>query len=297
VGMDGSAASGGGGSGGGGGGGGGSRISTDELASAVLGNILAPDLLEALGASGAPSRPTDSAVIAELPREKIEPYAQLVVRPCDGDSEEPVLELRGTGSSFGNPLSDVRGELALAEPLDGASELRGEYKGRLVLMWRGGCSFIEKVRRAQTAGALACVVVQTAAVWPFTMSDSKLQGGDIEIPSLMLKSEDGEALREAVQRGAPLTAHALAKCSTCAICQEEMIATTEALKLPCGHTFHEDCLTKWLGKQHTCPTCRAKLPEKHAAPAPAPAAAAAPLFPDFGGPRGRAGPASESMYT
>ena len=36
---------------------------------------------------------------------------------------------------------------------------------------------------------------------------------------------------------AALTAHALAKCSTCAICQEEMIATTEALKLPCGATL------------------------------------------------------------
>ena len=60
----------------------------------------------------------------------------------------------------------------------------GEYKGRVVLMWRGGCSFTDKVRRAQQAGtnpiphpdpnpnpnqvrraqqagAAACIVVQT----------------------------------------------------------------------------------------------------------------------------------------
>ena len=57
----------------------------------------------------------------------------------------------------------------------GGADLVGEYKGRVVLMWRGGCSFTDKVRRAQQAGAAACIVVQTAAVWPFTMSDSKMQ--------------------------------------------------------------------------------------------------------------------------
>jgi hypothetical protein len=58
----------------------------------------------------------------------------------------PLLQLQGTGSSFGTPLSDVRGLLALSEPLDGGAELLGEYTGRLVLMWRGGCSFTDKVR-------------------------------------------------------------------------------------------------------------------------------------------------------
>merc|ERR1740124_1061361 len=66
------------------------------------------------------------------------------------------------------------------------------------LMWRGGCSFTDKVRRAQQAGAAACIVVQSAAVWPFTMSDTTMQGGDIEIPSLMLRGEDGETLRTAI---------------------------------------------------------------------------------------------------
>ena len=112
----------------------------------------------------------------------------------------------------------------------------------------------------------------------------------------VLSADFGCGGRRQERGGEPLSAEAVAKCSTCAICQEEMIATTDALKLPCGHCFHEECLTKWLGKQHTCPTCRAKLPERNA-PAPAPAAnVAEPRFPDFGGARG-AGPASTSMYT
>ena len=57
----------------------------------------------------------------------------------------------------------------------------------------------------------------------------------------MVTSEDGEELRAAIvhaggggaeaakgEEEALLSAHAIAKCSTCAICQEEMIATTEA---------------------------------------------------------------------
>ena len=40
----------------------------------------------------------------------------------------PLLQLQGTGSSFGTPLSDVRGSLVLSEPLDGGADLLGEYK-------------------------------------------------------------------------------------------------------------------------------------------------------------------------
>ena len=175
------------------------------------------------------------------------------------------------------------------------------------------------MRRAQQAGAAACVVVQTAAVWPFTMSDSQLQGGDIEIPSLMLKSEDGEALRTAIlnaaggsgdvpdaagvvcdtgerSEGAALSAHAFAKCSTCAICQEEMIATTEALQLPCSHVYHEECLTTWLRKQHTCPTCRAALPTRDERERDESDGPPLPTWDDFAAPRGTSAVPSGSMF-
>lgn len=66
--------------------------------------------------------------------------------------------------------------------------------GAVVLMWRGGCSFVDKVRRAQKAGALACVVVQTMAKWPFSMSDTSNVGGDIGIPSAMLCSQVGPSV-------------------------------------------------------------------------------------------------------
>ena len=141
----------------------GTGVSAAEMASVVLSEILSPGLLESLGAAGETSRPTDQTVIAELPRLRIEPYAQLLVRSgaatataaadgggtaADGatSAPPPLLQLQGTGSSFGTPLSDVRGPLVLSEPLDGSADLVGEYTGRIVLMWRGGCSFTDKVR-------------------------------------------------------------------------------------------------------------------------------------------------------
>uniref|UniRef100_A0A7S3RC64 RING-type domain-containing protein n=1 Tax=Strombidinopsis acuminata TaxID=141414 RepID=A0A7S3RC64_9SPIT len=235
-------------------------------------------------------------------------------------SDAESFELRGTASSFGTHLADlpsgVTGSLVLADPLDAASDLRNpnECKGKIVVSWRGGCSFVDKVRRVQATGALACIVVQTGGVWPFSMSDTVMAGGDVVLPSLMISQEDGEMLKlhirgittrsamsqnEAAQsipdvaapcdnsndtcttsrnlvftnrttdarRDEPsseLVAHAICRDhrTSCAVCMEELVASTLAVKLPCSHLFHTECLRVWLSKQHTCPTCRAKLPTR-----------------------------------
>lgn len=41
--------------------------------------------------------------------------------------------------------------------------------------------------------------------------------------------------------------------STCSICLQECDEPTD---LPCGHTFHAQCLVPWLWKQGSCPNCR-----------------------------------------
>jgi hypothetical protein len=38
------------------------------------------------------------------------------------------------------------------------------------------------------------------------------------------------------------------------------------MRLPCNHSYHEDCVRKWLRLQHTCPTCRHALPMNSEAP-------------------------------
>ena len=48
--------------------------------------------------------------------------------------------------------------------------------------------------------------------------------------------------------------------STCAICQETMKNTDGNLvQLPCGHYFHQPCVSPWLSRDRTCPTCRKEV--------------------------------------
>ncbi|KDO16463.1 hypothetical protein SPRG_18013 [Saprolegnia parasitica CBS 223.65] len=42
----------------------------------------------------------------------------------------------------------------------------------------------------------------------------------------------------------------------CVIC---MGAMKDAVKLPCGHLFHTNCIDAWLRMRSTCPTCRHRL--------------------------------------
>ncbi len=41
---------------------------------------------------------------------------------------------------------------------------------------------------------------------------------------------------------------------TCSICLEEI--RNDSKELSCKHVFHDKCITEWLKKAHTCPTCR-----------------------------------------
>jgi hypothetical protein len=46
----------------------------------------------------------------------------------------------------------------------------------------------------------------------------------------------------------------------CTVCQDNLTLGTKALFLPCGHTFHPDCIMPWLKEHNTCPICRYELP-------------------------------------
>jgi Ring finger domain len=47
----------------------------------------------------------------------------------------------------------------------------------------------------------------------------------------------------------------------CPICLADLheATTDSALRTPCGHSFHEDCLKSWLLKNENCPICRAPV--------------------------------------
>ena len=50
----------------------------------------------------------------------------------------------------------------------------------------------------------------------------------------------------------------------CSICLCEVNDGQDAILLPCGHMFHDPCVTKWLKIHNTCPLCRFELPTDNA---------------------------------
>ena len=45
----------------------------------------------------------------------------------------------------------------------------------------------------------------------------------------------------------------------CAICQDDITPGCKSLQMPCHHSFHQDCLHRWLSEHNTCPVCRCEV--------------------------------------
>ena len=46
--------------------------------------------------------------------------------------------------------------------------------------------------------------------------------------------------------------------SVCSICVD-YLTCGDCMAIPCGHTFHSECLYKWKDQSSTCPQCRVKF--------------------------------------
>ncbi|CAJ1456661.1 unnamed protein product [Effrenium voratum] len=38
----------------------------------------------------------------------------------------------------------------------------------------------------------------------------------------------------------------------CSVCLEDLLLGAPALRIPCGHLFHEECVKEWLKKSNEC---------------------------------------------
>ena len=45
----------------------------------------------------------------------------------------------------------------------------------------------------------------------------------------------------------------------CSICLEDMTNVDNQTTTTCDHTFHRDCIDRWLARHNTCPVCRTQL--------------------------------------
>uniref|UniRef100_A0A915JPM4 PA domain-containing protein n=1 Tax=Romanomermis culicivorax TaxID=13658 RepID=A0A915JPM4_ROMCU len=103
----------------------------------------------------------------------------------------------------------VIGRLLLADPIRGCTELKNEKlidQNTIVLMERSDCMFIEKVRRAQNAGAGGAIIFDHTPDTDFNAtSPSFAMSGDgsvdVFIPSVFLYRKQGERLMELMSKG------------------------------------------------------------------------------------------------
>ncbi|XP_067377573.1 protease-associated domain-containing protein 1-like [Channa argus] len=109
---------------------------------------------------------------------------------------------------FGGHFRSSYDEIFLvpADPADGCSALtNGEIiQGQIILVERGGCSFVQKARHAEEAGGKAVLIADNAVDNDSQYLDMVTDGSTTRpsIPALFLLGRDGMMIRRSLQRRA-----------------------------------------------------------------------------------------------
>lgn len=115
---------------------------------------------------------------------------------------------------FGLDQFDVSGTVVLAnddqgtDAADACEDLTTPVNGKIVLVHRGLCSFVQKAQKVQAAGGIGVIVANVATsaqptIPPFMGGTA----GDVTIPILSLNLADGQALEGAISAGANVSMH------------------------------------------------------------------------------------------
>lgn len=120
----------------------------------------------------------------------------------------------GVEAGFGSALTTeaIEAELVLAEDqnmfdvYEACNNLTNpaEIDGKIAVIKRGNCNFVDKVNNAQNAGAIAVIVVNNQPEEPFTMGGNS---ATINIPSIMINLFDGENIISALENNESITAN------------------------------------------------------------------------------------------
>lgn len=120
---------------------------------------------------------------------------------CDGLlDEEPAARTVPRGPRrWPGHLAEHPHRLVRAAPPDACTMPEGaDLSGSVVLARRGHCTFVQKSRTVQRAGAVGLVVVNTEdrvqVMTALSGSSAEVRGLDIHIPSILVAKEDGERL-------------------------------------------------------------------------------------------------------
>ncbi len=111
--------------------------------------------------------------------------------------------------AFTKPLSEtgpISGQVVATKPAGACSGLSNgaEVQGKVAFIDRGGCYFVDKVKNAYDAGAIAVVVANNApGEPPFAMGGDP--GSQAPIPGVMIAKADGDTIRSQLPQGVMVT--------------------------------------------------------------------------------------------
>ncbi len=102
-------------------------------------------------------------------------------------------------------VGPVSGNIVLynTDTLACSDTLPTNLKGKIALIYRGNCTFVQKVKNAQNAGAIAVVMVNTQGSSLLTMGGSD---DSITIPAILISYTDGSGIYNALKAGSEVTA-------------------------------------------------------------------------------------------
>lgn len=127
----------------------------------------------------------------------------------DVNGKERKIVVQAGPAHFGTILTgkrQVTAETAIVQPFKGCSNVDSirEIKGKIAIMERGDCMFVDKARRVQKAGAVGAIIIDnsagsSAAASPmFSMSGDGAD--DVVIPTVFLFAEDASKLLLALSK-------------------------------------------------------------------------------------------------
>lgn len=106
--------------------------------------------------------------------------------------------------NFGSEITTViTADLILAndstgEPTEGCNAFGADATGKIAVIRRGDCSFVQKVKHAQDAGAIGVIMLNNVSGEPIPMGG---EDATITIPAVMITKENGDILEAALGSG------------------------------------------------------------------------------------------------
>ncbi len=113
----------------------------------------------------------------------------------------------GTASFGGTPAANgTAGPLVYASPADACATITNgtALAGKIALVDRGNCAFVDKVKRAQEAGAVAVVVADNVELQAFGMGGTDPA---VTIPSVRISLPDGNRIKAVLSDGVTVSLH------------------------------------------------------------------------------------------